>query len=130
MSVRRSMLGLVAAAAIALSACAGGTATSAPSLAIPSVPASISAEGLEGFCADFVSELQTDWPNIDQATATALGAVVSEWATMPALSTVSADVQTIGTWLTTAATSASAASPPPNVVAAFDNIQAFAESNC
>jgi hypothetical protein len=130
MSVRRSTLGLIAAAAVALSACAGGTATSVPSLAIPSVPASISTEGLEGFCADFAGEVQADWPNIDQATATSLGAVVSEWATMPALSTVSADVQTIGTWLTTVATSASAASPPPNVIAAFDNIAAFAESNC
>jgi hypothetical protein len=130
MSIRRSVLGLVAASAIALSACAGATASAIPSVAVPSVPASISAEGLEGFCADFAAELEADWPNIDQSTAAALSTVVSEWATNPDLSTISADVQAIGTWLSTAATASTVSSPPPEVMTAFENIRSFAETNC
>lgn len=131
MSVRRSILGLVAAAAFGLAACAGSTA---PSIALPSelptVPASISSEGLEGFCAEFVNELQTDWPNVDAATASSLASVVSSWSTNPALSTITGDVQTIGAWLTTAATATTVPSPTADVQTAFGNIEAFAEANC
>ena len=132
MSVRRSIIGLVAAAAIGLAACAGTTAS--PSIAIPSelptVPASISSEGLEGFCAEFVNELQTDWPNVDATTASALASVVTSWSTNPELSTISGDVQTIGAWLSTAATATTVPTPPADVQTAFANIQAFAEANC
>jgi hypothetical protein len=132
MSVRRSILGLAAAAALGLAACSGAIAS--PSIAIPSglptVPASISSEGLEGFCADFVNELQTDWPNIDSTTASGLVSVVTSWSTNPELSTISGDVQTIGAWLSTAATATTVPSPPADVQAAFANIVAFAESNC
>ena len=134
MSVRVSILGLVAAAAIGLAACSGATASGVPSVAIPSdlptVPASISSEGLEGFCADFVNELQTDWPNVDATTASALASVVSSWSTNPELSTISGDVQVIGSWLATAATATAVPSPTAEVQTAFTNIQAFAEANC
>jgi hypothetical protein len=134
MSVRRSILGLVAAAAIGFAACSGTTASGVPSVAIPSdlptVPASISAEGLEGFCADFVNELQTDWPNIDATTASALASVVSSWSTSPELSTISGDVQVIGAWLSAAATATAVPSPTAEVQTAFTNIEAFAEANC
>lgn len=132
MSVRRSVLGLVAAAAFGLAACSGATAS--PSIAIPSelptVPASISSEGLEGFCADFVNELQTDWPNIDATTASALASVVTSWSTNPELSTISGDVQAIGAWLSAAASATSVPSPTAEVQTAFTNIEAFAEANC
>jgi hypothetical protein len=131
MSVRRSILGVVAAAAVGLAACSG---TAAPSIALPSelptVPASISSEGLEGFCAEFVNELQTDWPNVDATTASALASVVSSWSTNPELSTISGDVQTIGAWLSTAATATTVPSPPADVQTAFANIEAFVEANC
>ena len=132
MSVRRSMLGLVAAAAFGLAACSGATAS--PTIAIPSelptVPASISTEGLEGFCADFAAELQADWPNVDATTASSLASVVNSWSTNPELSTIQADVQTIGAWLATAATATSIPSPTAEVQTAFDNIAAFADANC
>ena len=132
MSVRRSILGLFAAAAFGVAACAGSTAS--PSIALPSdlptVPASISTEGLEGFCAEFAGELQADWPNVDAATASSLASVVSSWSTNPELSTISGDVQTIGTWLTTAATAAAVPSPTTEVQTAFDNIATFADANC
>ena len=132
MSVRRSMLGIVAAAAFGLAACAGSTAD--PSIALPSelpsVPASISTEGLEGFCAEFAGELQADWPNVDAATASSLASVVSSWSTNPELSTISGDVQTIGAWLTTAATATAVPSPTAEVQTAFDNIVTFAVANC
>lgn len=130
MSVRRSILGLVAAAAVGLTACSGATASSVPSIALPSVPASISTEGLEGFCADFASKLQADWPDIDSTTAASLSTVVSAWSTNPGLAPVAADVQTIGTWLASAATAGTVATPPPDVTTAFTNIATFADSNC
>jgi hypothetical protein len=132
MSLRRSILGLVAAASFSVAACAGATAS--PSIALPSelpsVPASISTEGLEGFCAEFAGELQADWPNVDAATASSLASVVSSWSTNPELSTISGDVQTIGAWLTTAATATTVPSPTADVQTAFDNIATFADANC
>jgi hypothetical protein len=132
MSLRRSILGLAAVAAFGLAACSG--ATPSPPIAIPSdlptVPASISSEGLEGFCAEFVNELQTDWPNVDATTASALASVVTSWSTKPELSAIAGDVQTIGAWLSTAATATTVPSPPADVQTAFSNIEAFAESNC
>jgi hypothetical protein len=132
MSVRRSILGLVAAAAFGVAACAGSTAS--PSITLPSelptVPASISTEGLEGFCAEFAGELQADWPNVDAATASSLASVVSSWSTNPELSTISGDVQTIGAWLTAAATATAVPSPTTEVQTAFDNIATFADANC
>ena len=131
MSVHRSVLGLAVAAAVALAACSGATASpvAIPS-ELPTVPASISTEGLEGFCADFAAELQADWPNVDATTASSLASVVNSWSTNPELSTISGDVQAIGAWLTTAATATSVPSVPPEVQTAFDNIVAFADANC
>ncbi|HEX7346523.1 MAG TPA: hypothetical protein VF253_07000 [Candidatus Limnocylindrales bacterium] len=128
MSIRRSILGLAAVAAFAASACAGTSASAIPSVEVPSVPASIG--DLQGFCEDFASTLAADWPDIDQSTANELSSVVTEWSTTPGLDPVKADVQTIGTWLTTTAQSGAAASPPADVQTAFDNITAFADSNC
>jgi hypothetical protein len=130
MSVRRSILALVAAATVGLTACSGATASSVPSIALPSVPASISTEGLEGFCEDFASKLQADWPNLDSATAASLSTVVSAWSTDPGLAPVAADIQTIATWLASAATAGTVATPPPDVTTAFGKIAAFADTNC
>lgn len=132
MSLRRSIIGLVAAAAFGVAACAGTTAS--PSIALPSelpsVPASISTEGLAGFCAEFAGELQADWPNVDSTTASSLASVVSSWSTNPELSTISGDVQTIGAWLSAAATATAVPSPTTEVQTAFDNIATFADANC
>jgi len=128
MSIRRSILGLAAITAFAVSACVGTSASAVPSVDVPSVPASIG--DLQGFCEDFASTLAADWPDIDQSTANELSSVVTEWSTTPGLDPVKADVQTIGTWLTTTAQSGAAASPPADVQTAFDNITAFADSNC
>jgi hypothetical protein len=128
MSIRRSILGLAAVAAFAASACAGTSASAIPSVEVPSVPASIG--DLQGFCEDFAGTLAADWPDIDQSTANELSSVVTEWSTTPGLDPVKADVQTIGTWLTTTAQSGAAASPPADVQTAFDNITEFADANC
>jgi hypothetical protein len=128
MSIRRSILGLAAVAAFAASACAGTSASAIPSVEVPSVPASIG--DLQGFCEDFAGTLAADWPEIDQSTANELSSVVTEWSTTPGLDPVKADVQTIGTWLTTTAQSGAAASPPADVQTAFDNITEFADANC
>jgi hypothetical protein len=128
MSIRRSILGLAAVAAFAVSACAGTSASAIPSVEVPSVPASIG--DLQGFCEDFAGALAADWPNIDQSTANELSSVVTEWSTMPGLDSVKADVQTIGTWLTTTAQTGAAASPPADVETAFQNISTFADANC
>jgi hypothetical protein len=130
MSYRRSLLGLVAFTAFALSACSGTSSTGAPSVAIPSVPASIGTGDLQGFCEDFAGTIASDWPDIDQSTASELSSVVAEWSTNPRLESVRGDVQTIGTWLTTAAQSGAAASPPADVQTAFQNMSAFADANC
>jgi hypothetical protein len=128
MFIRRSILGLAAVAAFAASACAGTSASAIPSVEVPSVPASIG--DLQGFCEDFAGTLAADWPEIDQSTANELSSVVTEWSTTPGLDPVKADVQTIGTWLTTTAQSGAAASPPADVQTAFDNITEFADANC
>jgi hypothetical protein len=130
MSTRRSLLGLVAIAAIALGGCSGTSASSVPSVALPSVPASIDAGALQGFCEDFAGTVSDDWPNIDQSTATELSSIVTEWSTNPGLDSVKADVQTIGTWLSSMAQSGTAASPPADVQTAFQNISTFADANC
>ena len=130
MSIRRPILGLVAVAVFALSACAGASPSAVPSVELPSLPASIGTGDLEGFCADFASTLAADWPNIDQSTANELGSVVTEWSTNPALESIRTDVQTIATWLTTTVQSGTASSPPPEVGTAFQNLTAFADANC
>lgn len=130
MSIRRPILGLVALAAFAASACAGTSTSAIPSVEVPSVPASIGTGDLQGFCEDFAGALAADWPDIDQSTANELSSVVTEWSTNPGLDSVKGDVQTIGTWLTTTAQSGTAASPPPDVETAFQNISTFADANC
>ena len=129
MSYRRSLLGLVAFTAFALSACSGTSSTGAPSVAIPSVPASIG-PAISRAGEDFAGTIASDWPDIDQSTASELSSVVAEWSTNPRLRSVRGDVQTIGTWLTTAAQSGAAASPPADVQTAFQNVSAFADANC
>jgi hypothetical protein len=128
--MRRPILGFVAAAAFALSACAGTSPSAVPSVELPSLPASIGTGDLQGFCEDFAGALAADWPNIDQSTANELGSVVTEWSTNPALESIRGDVQTIATWLTTTVQSGAASSPPAEVEAAFQNLTAFADANC
>jgi hypothetical protein len=135
MSYRRSLLGLVVLAALALGGCSGSSASSVPSVsvpsvALPSVPASIGTGDLQGFCEDFAGTVSDDWPNINQSTATELSSIVTEWSTNPGLDSVKADVQTIGTWLSSMAQSGATASPPPDVNTAFQHISAFADANC
>ena len=130
MSYRRSLLGLIAITAIGLGGCSGASASAVPSVAVPSIPASISTGDLEGFCEDFAGAVSDDWPNVDQSTASELSAIVTEWSTNPALDSIKGDVQTIGTWLSSMAQSGTASSPPPDVETAFQNVSTFAESNC
>ena len=89
MSIRRSIIGLLAAAAVALSACSASTSSGAPSVAIPSIAlpslalpsiAVPSASGLEGFCADFTSKVAAKWPNVDASTAAAVAPLFTQWA--------------------------------------------------
>ena len=139
MSIRRSLIGLVAAAAVALSACSASTSSGAPSVAIPSIAlpslalpslAVPSASGLEGFCADFRSKVAAKWPNIDASTAAAVAPLLTQWAAKAEMATVKADVATIGVWLTAMAAAGTVASPPPAVATAFDHLKAFADSSC
>ena len=139
MSIRRSLIGLVVAAAMALSACSSTTSSGVPSVAIPSVAlpsialpsiAVPSASGLEGFCADFASKVAARWPNIDATTARAVAPSFTQWAAKAEMAAVRADVATIGVWLTAAAAAGTVASPPPAVATAFDHLKAFADSSC
>jgi hypothetical protein len=132
MSYRRSLLGLLGGAVLAVAAC-GSTGTSgAPSLAIPSgiLPSALPSVALEGFCADFQSKLEASWPNIDASTAATLGPVVTQWASKPEMASVQADTTTIGTWIASMATGSSVSSPPPDVTTAFDHLKTFADANC
>ena len=132
MSYRRSLLGLLGGAVLAVAAC-GSTGTSgAPSLAIPSgiLPSALPSVALEGFCADFQSKLAASWPNIDASTAATLGPVVTQWASKPEMASVQADATTIGTWIASMATATSVSSPPPDVTTAFDHLKTFADANC
>lgn len=127
MSFRRSILGLLGVAVLSVAACSGTASSGVPSISIPSALPSLA---LEGFCADFQSKLQASWPNIDASTAASLGPVVSQWASKPEMTSVQADVATIGAWVTQAATASSVSTPPPDVMTAFDRVKAFADSNC
>ena len=133
MSFRRSVLGLLGAAVLSVSACAGTASSAVPSLALPSITipsGALPSVALEGFCAEFTSKLEASWPNIDASTAAALGPVVSQWASKPEMASVQADVATIGAWVTQAATASSVSTPPPDVMTAFDRLKAFADTNC
>jgi hypothetical protein len=130
MAIRRSLLALAAIATFALSACAGTSASAIPSVAVPSIPASVEAVDLQGFCEDFAATISSDWPDIDQSTATELSGTVSEWAASPELASIQGDIQTIGTWLATVASAGAPASPPPDVETAFQNVTTFADANC
>ena len=133
MSYRRSLLGLLGGAVLAVSACASTGTSGAPSLAIPSglIPSgALPSVALEGFCADFASKIEATWPNIDSSTAAALAPVVSRWADKAEMAEVKADVTTIAAWITTMATAGSVSTPPPDVTTAFDNLKAFSDSKC
>lgn len=151
MSAKRTLLGLIVGSAIGLAACSGTSSpTTAPSVAPVTSPsevaspsmaasagastsASTSASGsaeLEGFCADFTSKLAASWPNIDASTAATLGPVVRAWSTNAAASGISADVKVVFDWLAVASIGTATASPPPDVMTAFDHIKAFADANC
>ena len=133
MSYRRSLLGLLGGAVLAVSACASTGTSGAPSVAIPSITipsGALPSVALEGFCADFASKIEATWPNIDSSTAAALAPVVSQWANQAEMAEVKTDVTTIATWITSMATAGSASSPPPDVTTAFDNLKTFADSKC
>ena len=132
MSYRRSLLGLLGWAVLAVSACASTGTSGVPSLAVPSniLPSALPSVALEGFCADFQSKLAASWPNIDASTAAALGPVVTEWASKPEMASVQADATTIGTWIASMASGSTVSSPPPDVTTAFDHLKAFADTNC
>jgi hypothetical protein len=132
MSYRRSLLGLLGGAVLAVAACSSTGTSGAPSLAIPSglLPSALPSVALEGFCADFQSKLAASWPNIDASTAATLGPVVTQWASKPEMSSVQADATTIGTWIASMATATSVSSPPPDVTTAFDHLKTFADTNC
>ena len=131
MSYRRSLLGLLGAAVLAVAACAG-TGPSGGSVSLPSValPSSLPSVALEGFCADFASKIEASWPNIDASTAQSLAPVVSQWASKPEMASVQADATTIGTWIAAMASGSAVSTPPPDVATAFDHLKAFADTNC
>ena len=136
MSIRRSVIALVGVAAFSLAACSSTGASGAPASGItlpsslPSIDLQSAAAGLEGFCADFRDKVAAKWPNIDASTAATVGPLVQQWATKAELSTVKGDIATIGTWVTSMVSAGAAATPPPDVTTAFDNIKTFADSNC
>jgi len=139
LSIRRSALGLLGAAVLAVSACSSTGASSLPNAsAIASAIASLAPAGsaivdpnsLEGFCAAFTDAVAPKWPNIDASTAATVGPIIREWANIAALSTVKADATTVFDWVATQSVSTTTASPPPDVTAAFDRIKAFADTNC
>jgi hypothetical protein len=131
MSYRRSLTGLLGAAVLAVAACTG-TGPSGGSVSVPSVviPSTIPSVALEGFCAEFASELEAKWPNIDASTATTLAPVVQKWAAKPEMASVQADVTTIGTWVASLATGTTVSSPTPEAATSFDHLKAFADTNC
>ena len=133
MPYRRSLLGLLGGAVLAVAACASTGTSGAPSIVVPSnlIPSgAVPSVALEGFCADFASKIEATWPNIDASTAAALAPVVSQWASKPEMASVQVDATTIGTWISQAATGSNVSSPPPDVVTAFDHLKAFADTNC
>ena len=136
MSIRRSVIAFVAVLAFALAACSSTGASGAPASGItlpsslPSIDLQSAAAGLEGFCADFRDKVAAKWPNVDASTAAAIAPLVQQWATKAELSTVKTDVATIGTWVSSMVAGGAAATPPPDVTSAFDNIKTFADSNC
>ena len=137
MSIRRSVLALVAGATIGLAACSSTGASGAPGASgltlpssLPSINLQSAAAGLEGFCADFRDKVATTWPNVNAATAASLAPLLQTWAGKAEVATVKADITTMATWAGSMLTSGSASSPPPDVTTAFDNLKAFADSNC
>jgi len=136
MSIRRSILGLTGAAVLAVAACSGTSSSGSPRVTLPSIvipsslPSSLPSVALDGFCADFKSKVDAAWPNVDASTAAAIAPLIRTWADKPETAAVKADVTTMVTWITQAATGSSVTSPPPDVMTAFDHIKAFAASNC
>jgi hypothetical protein len=129
MSIRRSLMALVAVVAFVLAAC-----SSTASSGLPTMPASAVAPAgsaaLQGFCADFAAKVAAKWPNIDQSTAVSLAPLIQQWAAKPEMSSVAGDATTISTWVSGLATAGAAASPPPDVATAFDHVKAFVTANC
>ena len=132
MSIRRSILGLTGAAVLAVAACSGTSSSGSPRVTLPSIviQSSLPSVALDGFCADFKSKVDAAWPNVDASTAAAIAPLIRTWADKPETAAVKADVTTMVTWITQAATGSSVTSPPPDVMTAFDHIKAFAASNC
>jgi hypothetical protein len=132
MSIRRSLIGLVGVAAFALAACSSTASSGLPTLPASGV-ASAAPSGsaaLQGFCADFAAKVAAKWPNIDSSTAVTLAPLIQQWATKPEMSSVAADATTVFTWVSGIATAGAAASPPADVMTAFDHLKAFADANC
>jgi len=136
MSIRRSILALVGAAAIALAACSTAGSSGAPAasgVTLPNPaslnPASVTA-GLQGFCADVAAKLTATWPNVDASTAAALGPVMQQWAAKQEVASEQADIAKIATWLAAMGSAGAAASPPADVQTAFDHLKVFAGTNC
>ena len=133
MSFRRSVIGLLGAAVLALAACSGTASSGVPSLALPSITipsGALPSVALEGFCAEFASEVEAKWPNVDASTAGTLAPLVRQWADKPEMASVSGDLTTIFTWMSQAATSTSVSAPPADVMTAFDRVKTFADTNC
>ena len=103
---------------------AASTGTGAGSSAI------IDPTSLQGFCATFASDVSSTWPNIDAATAGRIGPQFRTWADSTDFTSVKADMTTVFNWLATASISTATATPPADVMTAFDHIKAFADSNC
>jgi hypothetical protein len=90
----------------------------------------VDANALEGFCADFQTNVAANWPNVDATTASTMAAALQDRMDDPAMASVQSDLSTITTWLGSVATQSAIGTPPPEVSTAFDDLTAFADSSC
>ena len=150
MFVRRSFLGILGAASIAVAACATPGSNSTPSTSMP--PATEAASGspaaivlemasddarsaapsevpdLPAFCAEVAGRLSGSWPDLGSNAAVYLGSTMNDWAMKPEVAVLQDDLATIAMWLLGSA--GATATPPSDVHAAVDHLKRFALANC
>ena len=127
-------------AACLFAACSGsGTATpstgatTAPPNGLATAPSTMapgstdSGDAMTALCQTWTTDVAPSWPP-DTATAARLAPMVKAWAQAPALATVSADLTTLSTWLSSQVTSTTA--PDASTTAAFTRIGQFVTANC
>jgi len=84
---------------------------------------------MQSFCTDFKAAVAS-WPKVDASTAAALAKTLQASANDPDAASVKAALTTIGLWVAKQVTAGAAASTPPDVLTAFDQLKGFAASRC